>query len=76
MKIGVLIPDTIRPVTIATANDYASVSFSKEISLCRRGSTSLSVRSVPSVVTPSDPTTSITTQIPIITNATFNIGRA
>jgi len=75
MKTGVLIPDTIRAVTLAAADDYASVSFNKKISLCRRGSTSLSVRSVPSVVTPSDVATPIETEIPIITNATFNIAR-
>lgn len=72
---GVLIPDTVRAVTLAAADDYETVSFNKKISLCRRGSTSLSVRSVPSVVTPSDPTTPIETEIPIITNATFNIAR-
>ena len=72
---GVLIPDTVRAVTIAAANDYASVSFDKKLRVCPRGTTSLSVQSVPSVVTPDDPTTPIVTEIPIIANATFNIAR-
>lgn len=72
---GVLIPDTVRAVTIAAANDYASVSFNKKLRVCPRGTTSLSVQSVPSVVTPDDPTTPIVTEIPIIANATFNIAR-
>jgi len=72
---GVLIPDTVRAVTIAAADDYASVSFNKKLRLCPKVTTSLSVQSVPSVVTPSDPTTPIETEIPIITNATFNIAR-
>lgn len=72
---GVLIPDTIRAVTLAAAGDYASVSFNKKLKLCPRVTTSISVQSVPSVVTPSDVTTAIETEIPIITNATFNIAR-
>lgn len=73
---GVLIPDTVRAVTIAAANDYETVSFNKILRVCPRGTTSLSVQSVPSVVTPDDPTTPIETEIPIIANATFNIARA
>lgn len=72
---GVLIPDTVRAVTIAAPNDYASVSFNKKLRVCPRGTTSLSVQSVPSVVTPDVPTTPIVTEIPIIANATFNIAR-
>lgn len=72
---GVLIPDTVRAVTIAAANDYASVSFNKKLRVCPRGTTSLSVQSVPSVVTPDAPTTPTETEIPIIVNATFNIAR-
>lgn len=72
---GVLIPDTVRAVTIDAANDYETVSFNKKLKLCPKIATSLSVQSVPSVVTPDDPTTPIVTEIPIITNATFNIAR-
>lgn len=73
---GILIPDTVRAVTLATAGDYATVSFNKKIRVCPRGTTNITIGAVPSVVTPTDPTTPIVTQIPIITNATFNLARA
>jgi len=72
---GVLIPDTVRAVTLAAADDYETVSFNKKIRVCPRGTTNITVASVPSVATPSDPTTPITTQIPIIAAATFNLAR-
>ena len=72
---GILIPDTVRSVTIAAADDYETVSFNKKLRVCPRGTSNITVGSVPSVVTPTDPTTPIDTQIPIITNATFNIKR-
>jgi hypothetical protein len=73
---GVLIPDSVRAVTLAAAGDVASVSFNKKMRLCPKGMTSLSVQSVPSVVTPTDPTTPIVTQTPIIVAATFNIAKS
>ena len=73
---GILLPDTVRAVTIDAPDDYETVSFNRKIRLCPRGTSSLTVGSVPSVVTPTDPTTPITTQIPIITNATFNLSRS
>ena len=73
---GVLIPDTVRAVTLAAAGDFASVSFNKKMRLCPKGMTSLSVQSVPSVINPTDPTTPIETQTPIIVAATFNIARS
>lgn len=73
---GVLIPDTVRAVTIGAADDYETVSFNKKLKICPRGNTSITVGSVASVPTPSTPATPIVTQIPIITNATFNIARA
>ena len=73
---GILIPDTVRAVTITTAGDYETVSFNRKLKVCPRGNTSITVGSVPSVPTPTAPTTPIETQIPIITNATFNIARA
>ena len=73
---GVLIPDTVRAVTLAAANDYETISFNKKIRICPRGTSTLTIQSVGTVVTPSDVTTPITTQIPIITNATFNISRS
>lgn len=72
---GIVIPDTIRAVTIDAANDYETVSFNKKIRVCPRGTTNITVGSVASVPTPGTPTTPIVTQIPIITNATFNIAR-
>ncbi len=72
---GIVIPDTIRAVTIDAANDYETVSFNKKIRVCPRGTTNITVGSVPSVPTPGTPTTPIVTQIPIITNATFNVAR-
>lgn len=72
---GILIPDTVRAVTLAAADDYETVSFNKKLKICPRGTSNITVAAVPTVVTPSDVTTPITTQIPIITNATFNIKR-
>lgn len=72
---GVLIPDTVRAVTLAAADDYETVSFDKKLRVCPRGTTNLSVRSVESVPTPSTTTPAITTEAPIITNATFSISR-
>ena len=72
---GIIIPDTIRAVTIDAADDYETISFNKKLRICPRGDTSITIASVPSVVTPTDITTPIETEIPIITNATFNISR-
>jgi len=73
---GILLPDTVRAVTIGAADDYETVSFNRKIRICPRGNTSLTIASVPSVVTPTDPTTPIVTEIPIITNATFSLSRS
>lgn len=72
---GVLIPDTVRAVTIAAADDYETVSFDKKLRVCPRGTTNISVQSVSSVPTPTTPTTPISTTQAIITNATFSISR-
>jgi len=72
---GVLIPDTVRAVTLAAADDYETISFDKKLRVCPRGTTNLSLRSVDTVPTPTDATTPITTVAPIITNATFSISR-
>lgn len=71
---GVLIPDTVRAVTL-TANGYGTVSFDKKLRVCPRGTTNISVRSIGTVPTPSTITPPITTVAPIITNATFSIER-
>ena len=72
---GILIPDTVRAVSLAAADDYETISFNKKLRVCPRGTSNITVASVPSVITPTTPTTPIETQIPIITNATFNIKR-
>lgn len=72
---GILIPDTVRAITLAAADDYETISFNKKLRVCPRGTSNITIASVPSVITPTDPTTPITTEIPIITNATFNIKR-
>lgn len=73
---GILIPDTVRAVTIGAPDDYETVSFNRKLRVCPRGNTSITVGSVPSVPTPTTPATQIETQIPIITNATFNLSRS
>lgn len=72
---GILIPDTVRAITLDAADDYETISFNKKLRICPRGTSNITVASVPSVITPTTPTTPIETQIPIITNATFNISR-
>lgn len=73
---GILIPDTVRAVTLAAADDYETISFNKKIRVCPRGTTNLTVGSVGTVPTPTDITTPIVTVSPIITNATLNISRS
>jgi hypothetical protein len=73
---GVLLPDTVRAVTLDAAGDYETISFNRKIRLCPRGTSTITVGSVPSVPTPTEPTTPIVTQIPIITNATFSVSRS
>lgn len=71
---GVLIPDTVRAVTLAAADDYETISFNKLLKLCPYSQTSLTVQSVPAVTVPSDATsTPIETEVPIIYSATFNL---
>jgi len=73
---GVLIPDTVRAVTIDAPNDYETISINRKIRVCPRGTTNITIGSVASVPTPDDTTTPIETEIPIITSATFNLSRA
>ena len=72
---GILIPDTVRAVTLDAADDYETISFNKKLRVCPRGTSNITVASVPSVVTPTTPTTPIATTQAIITNATFSISR-
>lgn len=72
---GILIPDTVRAVTLDAADDFETVSFNKKLRVCPRGTSNITVGSVPAVPTPTTPTTPVTTEIPIIVSATFNISR-
>lgn len=73
---GVLLPDTVRAVTIDAADDFETISLNRKIRVCPRGTTSLTIASVPSVLTPTDITTPITTETPIIVDGTFNLSRS
>lgn len=75
LKIGVLIPDTVRIVTVE-ADEFATIPIVKSLKLCPKGMTSISIQSVPSVVTPSDPTTPIETVAPIVVSGTFKLERS
>lgn len=72
---GEIIPGTQMVETLATAGDYANIGINKVIRVCCNGNANISVRSIASVPTATDPTTPIATQIPIIENANFTITR-
>lgn len=61
--------------TLAAAGDYANIGITKEIRVCCNGNANISVRSIASVPTATDPTTPIATQTPIIQNANLTITR-
>ncbi len=73
---GILLPDSVRAVTIDAPDDFETISFERSIRICPRGNTSIVVGAVPSVPTPSDPTTPIATQIPIIVSGSFKLSRS
>lgn len=71
---GVLVPGTTVLVQITTAGDYVNVSFDKLIRVCCRGNATLTVASVPSVLTGAiTPGTATVTEVPVIQNANFSI---
>lgn len=71
---GILIPGTTVIATITTAGDFFNVSFDKLIKVCCRGDATLTVASVPSVLTGTTlPGTATDTVVPIIQNANFSI---
>lgn len=72
---GEMIPGTLMAETLAAAGDYADIGITKEIKVCCKGNANISVRAIPTVPTATDPTTPITTQIPIIANANLVIDR-
>ena len=71
---GILIPGTTVIAEVATAGDYYNISFDKLIKVCCRGDATLTVASVPSVLTGATiPGTPTDTEIPIIQNANISI---
>ena len=71
---GILIPGTTVLAEVATAGDYYNVSFDKLIKICCRGDASLTIASVPNVLTGATlPGTPVATEIPVIQNANFSI---
>lgn len=71
---GILIPGSSVIAEVATAGDYYNVSFDKLIKICCRGDASLTVASVPNVLTGATlPGTPVVTEIPVIQNANFSI---
>ena len=71
---GILIPGTTVIAEIATAGDYYNVSFDKLIKICCRGDATLTIASVPNVLTGATlPGTPTVTEIPVIQNANFSI---
>lgn len=73
---GQIAPGTTVIEDIATPGNYSNVAFTKKIKVCCKGDATLSIASVPSVLTGTTlPGTPTDTQIPIIQNANFTITR-
>lgn len=71
---GILIPGTTVLAEVATAGDYYNVSFDKLIKICCRGDASLTIASVPNVLTGAAlPGTPVVTEIPVVQNANLII---
>lgn len=71
---GILIPGTTVIAEVATAGDYYNVSFDKLIKICCRGDATLTIQSVPNVITGATlPGTPVVTEISVLQNANFSI---
>ena len=71
---GVLLPGTTVIAQITTTGDYVNVSFDKLIKICCRGDATLTVASVPSILTgDATPGTTTVTEVPVVQNANFSI---
>lgn len=68
---GVLIPDTVKSVTLS-ANYLGTIAFSKMVKVCCKANSTISVGSVPTILNPSTLET-VTTVAPVISTATFSI---
>lgn len=72
---GILIPSTTSIGNIATAGNVVNVNMNKKLRVCCKANTTLSIGSVQTIRAGVTGNTATTTQIPIITNATFSIKR-
>ena len=71
---GILIPGSTVIAEVATAGAYYNVSFDKLIKICCRGDATLTVASVPNVLTGATlPGVATVTEIPVLQNANFSI---
>ena len=71
---GILIPGSTVIAEVVTAGDYYNVSFDKLIKICCRGDASLTIASVPNVLTGAAlPGTPVVTEIPVVQNANLII---
>ena len=71
---GILIPGTTVIAEVVTPGDYYNVSFDKLIKICCRGDASLTIASVPSVLTGATlPGTATVTETPVLQNANVSI---
>ena len=72
---GVLDTSTIASQTLATVGDNTNLSINKTIKVCCKTNETLTIASVPSVLSGADGTTQTDTQVPIILNANLTIDR-
>lgn len=68
---GILVPSTVRAVTLGAAG-FGSVAFDKIEKVCCKANSTITVGAVPSVITPTTGAV-ITTQVPTIYSAVLNI---
>lgn len=73
---GLPAPGATAIETVVTPGDYSNVAFTKKIKICCRGDASLSIASIPSVLTGTTlPGTATDTVVPILQNANFSLKR-
>ena len=71
---GILVPGTTMLAQITTTGDYVNISFDKLIKVCCRGNATLTIASIPSVLTgDTTPGTTTITEVPVVQNANFII---
>lgn len=73
---GVLVEGTQMLAEIVTAGNYVNISFHKILKICCRGDATLTIQSIPSVLTGATlPGVVTATEIPVTQNANFSIIR-